>query len=367
MKIFITGGAGFIASHFIKEIYNNVLDPKVLVYDNLHPQVHGKGAKPQFRYPVDFVLGDVRDSDLLLKTVGEFDPDIIVHLASETGTGQSLDEIVRYTEVNVTGTAALLSAIGKLPRRARKFLLSSSRSIYGEGPYIRPDGSRASAPDRSLERMAQGDFGVVDFDGVSVSPVAANNKAFAQPRSVYASTKLAQEHLLQNCSGAMSLIPIILRFQNVYGPGQSLHNPYTGVLSIFSQQALSGKTLNIYEDGKIIRDFVFVEDVARAMMSAVQKLDSSVEPIDIGSGIPVQILDVARLLLEFLGRDANSTYISGNFRPGDIRAAWADISRAEALLGWRPQVKLEEGLRQFAEWARDEIEAAARAADCAVS
>lgn len=353
-KIFITGGAGFIGSRLVRKLCANSAGDMV-VYDNLHPQVHGENADfPSFPSQVRCVLGGVEDAARMSAELEAFDPDIIVHLAAETGTGQSQDEIVRYTSVNVTGTANLLQAIGTLPERERVFLLSSSRAIYGEGPHARADGTPARPCPRSDAAMQGGDFEVYDAEGHKLRGLPVDD-ANPDPLSVYASTKLIQEHLLLNCAGPKNLVPRILRFQNVYGPGQSLRNPYTGVLSIFTAQIIAGKILDLYEDGGMVRDFVFVDDIVDACFAALLQEGALARAVDIGSGEDKTIGDVAGELLSIFGQDpATGMSVSGRFRPGDIRYACADLSAARDLLDWTPKVGLRAGLEQLVDWARSE-------------
>lgn len=351
-KIFVTGGAGFIGSRLVRK-FIELEATEILVYDSLHPQVHGNDAAfPNFPSMVTCVRGSVEDAADLTKALLAFDPDILVHLAAETGTGQSQHEIARYCTANVTGTANLLQGIELLPARLRPFLLSSSRSIYGEGPHVAPDGSPSRALCRKAEAMQNGDFNVYDAKGNVLQGVRVAN-GLPEPLSVYASTKLMQEQLLLNCAEPKRLDPKILRFQNVYGPGQSLRNPYTGVLSIFTAQILTGKTLDLYEDGGMVRDFVFVDDVVDACVAVLQASEPLKEPIDIGAGEDTTIREVAAELLKICGADPQQRmHVSGRFRPGDIKYACADIASAKQYLNWAPRVSLNAGLQRLVDWAR---------------
>ncbi|WP_443751185.1 NAD-dependent epimerase/dehydratase family protein [Asticcacaulis solisilvae] len=354
-SVFITGGAGFIGSRLVRTLKSQGYGPFV-VYDSLHPQVHGPDAVfPEFSADVTCIKAQIEDAQALQGALAACDPDVVIHFVSETGTGQSLDELDRYVAANVTGTSNLLTAIGLLPKRQRDFLLSSSRSIYGEGPYIGPDGVPAHPEPRNYDAMKAGDFRVFDRAGRELTPVPAGPDTPSDPLSVYASTKLMQEHLLLNCAEAKNLRPKILRFQNVYGPGQSLRNPYTGVLSIFAAQIMAGKTLNIFEDGVMVRDFVFVDDVVNACAAALA-LDAPIaRALNIGSGEEASILDAAKILIADLGGAADNFRITGDFRIGDIRYACADIGPTRAVIDWAPQTSLREGLRALADWTRGEI------------
>lgn len=349
-RVLITGGAGFIGSGLARRLA--AAGDQVHVFDNLHPQVHGSGAVPPDLGPgVRFERGDVTDRQALAAAVAASDPDQIFHLAAETGTGQSHDLPARYCDANVMGAAHLVEALRALPERRRRLVLAGSRAVYGEGAYIDARGRPASPAPRSLEAMRQGRFDPVDEAGARLQPVPTHETEPPRPASVYASTKLMQEQLIRQtlCGGPCE--PVVLRFQNVYGPGQSLSNPYTGVLSIFSSGILEGRTLNIYEDGAIVRDFVFVDDVVEALVRAAHAPYPGSEPINIGSGQGVTILEVARQLLAALEAPTDRWRISGDFRPGDVRHAVADIARARSLLGWAPTTPLAQGLRRFAQWA----------------
>ena len=353
--IFITGGAGFIGSRLVQKL-RDAGAGQITVFDNLHPQIHGPDASfPEMGFGVDCVRGAVEDAETLTSAVIGSRPDMIVHLAAETGTGQSLDEVHRYNNVNVMGTVNLLNALSDLPAQTRPFLLSSSRSVYGEGPHVAADGTPCKAQTRAPARMDSGDFEVYSEKGEKLSAVGMTSEAPVDPKSVYASTKLMQEHLLLNVAHSKNLSPRILRFQNVYGAGQSLRNPYTGVLSIFAAQILAGKRLNIFEDGEILRDFIYVDDIVSACMKALEHDTAIFSPLDIGSGEASTILQTAKLLLAALGVPADKFDISGDYRDGDIRAAYADIMKARQILNWSPVVTLEEGVSRLATWAKSAL------------
>jgi len=352
---FITGGAGFIGSRLAVALEPHV--DQIVVFDSLHPQVHGPAATPpQFGPKTRFVFGDVTDPDALTAAVQAASPALVFHLAAETGTGQSYDEPARYNSVNVMGTAYLIEALRKaraagLPRC--RIVLAGSRAVYGEGAYRAPDGRLVAGPVRTPEDLAAGRY-LPSIPGLgALTPCPTPESLAPAPASVYASTKLMQEYLLEQCGAEGDFEVAILRFQNVYGPGQSLRNPYTGVLSIFSAQVLSGKSLEIYEDGEIARDFVYVDDVVASLVAAGLSVTVPAGPVNVGSGYPATIREVAETLLERLGSSRSNYSVSGKFRPGDIRYAVADISRAQTLLDWTPKVSLEAGLAALADWAKD--------------
>ncbi|MBI1293207.1 NAD-dependent epimerase/dehydratase family protein [bacterium] len=353
----ITGGAGFIGKRLALSLRS--AGHNVTVFDNLHAQVHPDSKKTTSELNVAgviFIFGDIRDIDAVSEAIVDANSEIIVHLAAETGTGQSYDLPAHYCDVNVTGTARLIEALraaGREGVEVRRVVLAGSRAVYGEGACRDRDGREVTAVPRLSADLAAGDFAPKDANGRPLDPVPsrASNTAPA-PASVYASTKLMQEYLLRQGLEQSGMEIAILRLQNVYGAGQSLHNPYTGVLSIFAQQLLDGKPLNIYEDGEIVRDFVYVSDVVAAFHRLCEIAEVPDETLDIGSGTGVTILEVARTMIAALGLEGGRITITGQFRPGDIRYAVADISAAKTALGWAPQVNLSDGIRALVEWAR---------------
>ena len=349
--VFITGGAGFIGTPLAERWAR--AGAAVTVFDCFHPQVasiHDDNRRRLEALGVDIMKGDVRDRAALDAALRKAAPEIVYHLAAETGTGQSYDEPARYCEVNVTGTANLIEALRTTTPRARRVILAGSRAVYGEGACVNTEGQPAVAVARKSEDLAAGDYSPKDRFGNRLIPVATNADCPASPASIYASTKLMQEYLLAQGLWGSGIELGILRLQNVYGPGQALGNPYTGVLSIFVQQVAQGKTLEIYEDGEITRDFVFIDDVVSAFyrMGTIGNMPKGV--IDIGSGTGTTILDAARQILRVMGEDPQQLRISGRFRPGDIRHAVADISRAAEELGWRPEHTFASGIERLVTW-----------------
>jgi dTDP-L-rhamnose 4-epimerase len=344
-RIFITGGAGFIGSRLGRALVAAGAD--VLAYDNLHPQVHG--LAPVLDLAMPLVRGDVRDRAALQAALHAYLPTIVIHLAAETGTGQSADEPSRYAEVNVVGTAHLIEALRSASQPPKRVLLAATRAVYGEGAYADQAGQLVVPAPRKSADMAQGIFDLFDAAGQALTPMPTPENIRLEPGSVYGSSKLMQEYLLQQATGPWQTV--MLRLQNVYGPGQSLRNPYTGVLSIFCQQAMEGRTLNIYEDGNIYRDFVFVDDVVSAFVAACRSDAALGHTINIGTGQRAAIGDVAKMILAHLNLPADRFVVSGAFRAGDIRHAVADITLAGRLLEWSPQVSLEQGVSALVLWA----------------
>ncbi|MFZ4166797.1 NAD-dependent epimerase/dehydratase family protein [Brevundimonas sp. NPDC058933] len=345
-RIFITGGAGFIGSRLTRALAN--AGASVVIFDNLLEQVHG--PQPQLDLAGVLIKGDVRDAAALSTAVQQARPDIVYHLAAETGTGQSADEPSRYAAVNVVGCANLIEALKALETPPQRVVLAATRAVYGEGAYVDAEGRTAAPEPRSVESMANGVFDLFDDQNRPLTPAPTHESLPPRPGSVYGSTKLMQEYLLQQTPAPWDVV--ILRLQNVYGPGQSLRNPYTGVLSIFCQQAMAGRTLDIYEDGEIYRDFIFVDDVVAAFVAAALRLDAGGALFNVGSGEASSILAAADMILEDLGLKSQGRRISGAYRAGDIRYAVADVAKARDGLGWSAQVPFRDGVRQLVKWAQ---------------
>jgi dTDP-L-rhamnose 4-epimerase len=352
-RVLVTGGAGFIGSRLVRALAS--AGHQIWVVDSLLEQVHGPAAAfPEIPGSVTWVRATVTDAAEMHRVVADAKPRLVFHLAAETGTGQSLQEVSRYCDVNVMGTAHLVEALRVAGGPAPRIVLASTRAVYGEGAYLDAEGRVAIPPARLPTDMQAGRFAPVLPGGPALEAIPTPETAAPMPASIYASTKLMQEYILRQAADAAAWDLVVLRFQNVYGPGQSLRNPYTGVLSVFIQLLLAGRDLNIYEDGEIVRDFVFVDDVVHALVRAGEVGCSDSAPINVGTGQGTSILDAARLLATLVGRDPDSARISGDFRPGDIRHAVADIARARALLGWTPQVDIATGIAALVAWARAE-------------
>lgn len=358
--VLITGGAGFIGSRLATSFSPDRF--QVTVFDNFHPQAHEGNSDTRAilqQRGVRIIQGDVRDDVAMAAAVAASRPQIVYHLAAETGTGQSFDLPARYSDVNVMGTVRLIEAIRAQGKFVRRVILASSRSVYGEGACVDSDDRLVPAVERIAADMERGDFAPKDMSGRSLRPVPTNADCAVAPASIYASTKLMQEYLLKQAFWGTKVDVGILRLQNVFGPGQSMNNPYTGVLSIFCRQILEGCGLNIFEDGEITRDFVLVDDAVSAFIAMAHAPRLPPEILDIGTGEGATILAVARRLTMLLGQDPSRVTVTGAFRPGDIRHAVADISRAREKLGWSPAFSLDQGLTRLAEWAGRELRAIA--------
>jgi dTDP-L-rhamnose 4-epimerase len=354
--VFITGGAGFIGTQLCRELISLNSEIEIVLYDNLHPQVHGKKQTFHPEYPqIKFIKGDIQNADELTGCLKLTQPTVIYHLAAETGTGQSYDEPVRYCSVNVGGTANLIEGIRAIDS-VKKVILAGSRAVYGEGAYTDKNGRLFGGMPRTSDEMANGNFNTpLPKEAVPpFSPAKSDDRLPPMPASIYASTKLMQEYLLTQAAENAQWKCAILRFQNVYGAGQSLNNPYTGVLSIFAKKLMSGESLSIFEDGMIARDFVYVDDVARALSKLKDVELNNGEIIDIGYGEPSTILEVAQHLSTLLGMDPEKNKINGQFRAGDIRYACANIEKAKQLLNWEPQIPVDQGLERLVTWVKSQ-------------
>jgi dTDP-L-rhamnose 4-epimerase len=351
--ILVTGGAGFIGSHLVPVLLR--AGHQVRVLDTLSPQVHGalpSGLGWLTAGDVEFVRGSVTSAeDMREALVGV---EAVAHLAAETGTGQSMYEIARYSEVNVRGTAVLLDLLANAADHGvRRLLLASSRSVYGEGAYVcetcsptrRVYPGARTAADLAAHRWEP----VCEACGSALSAVPTREDDAVRPASIYAATKFAQEDLVRVACSSLGIGYAILRLQNVYGEGQSLNNPYTGILSIFSTRLRRGLGLPIFEDGRETRDFVHVEDVANAFLAALSSPEPANRVVNVGSGVKTTVVDIARRLAAAFDRDARIA-VTGQYRLGDIRHNFADIALLHDALGYKPRVGLAEGLRRFAAW-----------------
>ena len=355
MKIvLVTGGAGFIGSHLVPELLAAGYGVRVL--DTLSAQIHG--AVPTGlawltnTANVEFQRGSVTSGADLTRAISGVSA--IVHLASETGTGQSMYEIERYTQENVQGTARLMQQlVDTKGHGVERVVLASSRSVYGEGSYVlanQPQSPRITPPARSASMLkARRWEPTCPATGQPLQPVQTAEDDRTAPSSIYAATKLMQEDLVRIACDSLGIGYAIFRLQNVYGEGQSLKNPYTGILSVFSTKIRRESVLPIFEDGQESRDFVHVQDVAAAIVRALGTEQPVNRVINAGSGVASPIIEVARQLSLAFGAEPRIE-VTGQYRLGDIRHNSANISRLKTLLGYTPRVSLAEGLARFAKW-----------------
>jgi len=350
-SVLVTGGAGFIGSALSQELAPH--SDRWVVLDNLHPQIHPSRQRPEALHSsAELVIGDVTESSDWDRVLTMARPDVVFHLAAETGTAQSLNEATRHASVNVVGTTEMLDAFSRASHVPRHFILSSSRAVYGEGSWQRSDGSIFTPGQRTHAQLAASQWDFADATALA----SESRTTVPAPTSIYGATKLTQEHILRAWTNARDTGLTILRLQNVYGPGQSLINSYTGIVSLFSQWAREGKTIPVYEDGQIIRDFVFIDDVVSAFVAASgrQPKENDV-PFDIGVGGVATILDAATFIASYYSAPAPE--ITGAFRDGDVRHASCDIELSKTELSWIPQWPVERGLSALQEWIGAQIEA----------
>jgi dTDP-L-rhamnose 4-epimerase len=351
-NVLITGGAGFIGSNLALKLIDKGYS--ITVLDNLSRQIHGENPEetsPLYLSILDkvkFIKGTVTSREDLTKALeGQH---IIVHYAAETGTGQSMYQIEQYANVNIGGTAILLDILANTKNEVEKVVIASSRSIYGEGKYHSDELGYVYPNHRNDETMKSGDF-EVKYPGTN-SPlklVATDEESKIHPSSVYGITKQNQEQMIMTVCPTIGIAPVAFRYQNVYGPGQSLSNPYTGILSIFSTLIKNGKDINVFEDGKETRDFVYIDDVVNATILGIEKEEANGEVFNVGTGVATEVLTVVDELLENYGKKV-PVNISGNYRLGDIRHNFADLTKIKRLLGFEPTVTFKEGIANFASW-----------------
>lgn len=345
-SMLITGGAGFIGSAIARRLVK--CGYEVAVMDILHPQVHGEHATVDLPSSVRLFTGDVThapDCDAVLRL---FKPSQIVHLAAETGTAQSLSEATRHGLVNVVGTTQLVDALSRCGHVPDQVVLASSRAVYGEGAW--QSGTEVFyPPPRSHAQLVAGNWDPQGLTGAAAVPLASSaERTQARPTNIYAATKLAQEHILASWTAAFDTKLSVLRLQNVYGPGQSLTNSYTGIVALFAQLARAKHALEVYEDGRILRDFVYIDDVVEALFASIESPATQSRYVDIGSGIPTTIHELAQQLATIC--EAPDPVIVAKFRDGDVRAARCDIESTTNELGWRPKWSLQEGTRALINW-----------------
>jgi dTDP-L-rhamnose 4-epimerase len=351
-KVLVTGGLGFIGLALARTLLRRGMTVRLL--DNLSPQIHGAVPRPELgalvEQDVEVMRGDVCRREDWVSALS--DVASVVHLAAETGTGQSMYRIGDYTSTNVVGTALLLDVLANDRHQVKKVVLASSRSVYGEGAYRCAGCGVVYPPIRSLDSLQAGQWEPLCPSCCRpIHPVATPETARTSPASVYAATKLAQEDLVRIAGNALGIPFLIFRLQNVYGEGQSLNNPYTGILSIFSHRIRQGKVILLFEDGQESRDFVHVSDVTRAMALGLESDGGDGLTMNVGSGVPVSVDTIARNLQRQFAA-SRALVVSGKYRLGDIRHNFADISAIEQALGFSPKVPLEDGIERFVQWVK---------------
>lgn len=351
-KILITGGSGFIGSALALAAEQR--GHTVTVLDNFSPQIHGedRNTSPLYQRIADrfeIVNADVRDRDALSNALATVDT--VVHLAAETGTGQSMYDIANYVSVNIDATGALLDLVANDPAiQISKLVVASSRAVYGEGKYECADHGVVYPTARNEADMSEGRFEPTCTEcSRTVTVLPTDESSVKHPTSLYGITKATQEDLFLNIGGALGISTTAFRYQNVYGPGQSLTNPYTGILSIFSTRIRNGNPIDVYEDGLESRDFVYIDDVVNATLLGIESEEIAPQVYNVGSGVPSTVLDVVAALSNGLGLDFESK-TTGAFRIGDIRHNFAGLEKISGELGFKPATAFQEGVNEFCKW-----------------
>ena len=351
-NILISGGAGFIGSNLTKKLVSKGYN--ITILDNLSKQIHGKDQKSELYNSIKeistFILGDVCNEEDWKKALkGQ---DAVIHLAAETGTGQSMYEISRYNDVNILGTSHLLDFLANNKNSVKKLIIASSRSIYGEGKYKCENHGVVYPNDRIVSNMMKGKFDLFcDACGSELNLMPTDENSKIHPSSIYGITKQQQEQMTLLMGKSLGIPAVALRYQNVYGPGQSLSNPYTGILSIFSTRMLNGNDIDIYEDGEESRDFVFIDDVVEATILALEKEEANHQIFNVGSGETTPVSQVANSLKKLYDSNVNIS-IGGSFRLGDIRHNYADLNKIKNLLGFTAKFDFQTGISRFADWVK---------------
>lgn len=351
-SVLVTGGAGFIGGHLVDAAL--AAGHRVRILDSLDPQVHGARAKPPawLSGDVDVRIGSVLDRAAVGEALDGID--VVFHQAALVGVGQSMYQITQYCEANTLGSAILAEEIVRRRDRVRKVVVASSMSAYGEGAHA-GGGGRPRPGIRRAASLAAGDWAVYDAEtGEPLEAVATPETKPLEPSSVYAVTKRDQEELFLTVGRSYGVPTVALRYFNAYGSRQALSNPYTGVAAIFACRLLAGRPPIVYEDGRQRRDFVHVSDLVAANLAALASSDADYQAVNVGSGQPVTVLEVAQGVASHLHRDELAPEVTSTFRTGDIRHCWADISRARRLLGYQPKVAFGQGLAELVEWASEQ-------------
>jgi dTDP-L-rhamnose 4-epimerase len=347
-KILVTGGAGFIGTHLCRTLVD--CGWEVTVLDNLNPQIHGPRAVPNLPKSVRFIDGDVCCTADVAKAL--YGQEVVVHLAAETGTGQSMYELLRYEHVNMRGAAVVMHQIAQMrPSRVQKVVVASSRSVYGEGSYWCDEHGVVYPRAREASEMALRHFECrCPVCGEFCRSIPTTENCPFNPSSYYGITKQAQEQTVLLMANVLGISGYGLRYQNVYGPGQSLKNPYTGILAVFTNLARAGQKITLFEDGLESRDFVYVQDVVDATLLCINDRAERIDRFNVGGGERVTVSDVADAVVDYFASDS-PIEVSGEFRLGDIRHNLADLSYIRGELNYLPKWRFADGVVEFLNWA----------------
>jgi len=348
-KILVTGGAGFIGSFLVDALVKS--GHRVTIYDNLEPQVHPKGIPPYLNKEAQFIKGDVRDYDNFKKVI--VSNEIIYYLAAAVGVAQSQYEIKRYVDVNIGGTSNLLDVLVNNKSSIEKIIVATSMTSYGEGKYLCKKCGNVRPGIRTENDVKKGWEPSCPVCKSDITPAPTDENAALNAHSIYSLTKMVQEEMILNIGKTYSIPAVALRLFNVFGPRQSLSNPYTGVTAIFISRVKNNHEPVIFEDGLQTRDFISVYDVVRVMEGILETESANYGIFNIGGGKPITIKDIARKIINALGKKDIQPKITGKFRKGDIRHCYADIHKAQEILEFRPQVSFEGGLADLIAWAKD--------------
>src|SRR5436190_5927708 len=353
MKVLITGGAGFIGSHLADRLLGD--GHQVRALDNLDPQAHAQGERPDYLDPdVELQTGDVRDHEAVGRALDGVDE--VVHFAAAVGVGQSMYEIERYTSINAIGAAVVLEAALERRESISKLLVASSMSIYGEGQYRNPrTGESGLAPWlRPEPQLAAREWDVLADDGTPLEPEPTSEAKPLRPTSIYAINKRDHEEMFLAVGAAYGIPTVALRFFNVYGERQALSNPYTGVAAIFASRLLNDKPPLVFEEGRQTRDFIDVRDIARCCSLALTHDGADGRTLNVGTGKPTSVLEVAEVIARGLGKTIEPEIVS-QYRAGDIRHCYADTRLAEELLGFRAEIPFQLGMEDLLAWLEGQV------------
>jgi dTDP-L-rhamnose 4-epimerase len=349
-RILITGGAGFVGSHLADALLQR--GHEVRVFDNLSPQVHPNGLPGYLAGEVHFAEGDLRDFDAVQEAIRDID--VIFHFGATVGVGQSMYEIAHYMGSNTQGTANLLQAILDADIKIEKLIVASSMSIYGEGKYLCVTCGEVTPQERTQQQLKDKRWDpLCPQCGRELAPIPTDESKSLQCSSYYALSKKDQEEMTLLFGRTYGLPTVALRFFNIYGTRQSLSNPYTGVAAIFASRLLNERAPLVFEDGQQLRDFVSVHDVVQANLLAMERDSADGLALNVASGEPVNVREVASTLAVSLGMEIEPE-ITGKYRAGDIRHCFADISSTRKFLGYEPKVKFSDGIPELVNWLREQ-------------